>query len=159
VATIARKVLGRVARTGRRAGKIDEATALTSVSPLRSGVRPPGERCAVAASTLLLLTAGAAALPNPAAASTKPATLQSLGKPTVTAKCKGGSYRPATPSSPMTTISGKKWTSGFALVGTERNTFFTWHLNGSYSALSAAATLDAANSGPLLVQIPAAISG
>jgi hypothetical protein len=89
------------------------------------------------------------AVTNPPA---KPANLQSLGKPAITAKCSGGSYRPATPASPMTTITGKKWTSGFSLVGTNCNTFFTWRLNTSYSSLRATVALDAANSGPLVVQ-------
>jgi hypothetical protein len=108
---------------------------------------------AFAASTLLLLSATAtAALANPASAAAKPSSLQSLGKPSVTATCKGGSYRPATSTSPMTTISGKKWTSGFSLVGTNCNTYFTWRLGSSYSTLKAVVELDAANSGPLVVQ-------
>jgi hypothetical protein len=83
---------------------------------------------------------------------TKAANLQSLGAPTVTAKCNGGSYRAATQTSPMTTISGKKWTSGFSLIGTNCNTSFTWGLNNAYSTLTATLALDAANSGPLPVQ-------
>ena len=94
-------------------------------------------------------------LGSPAIAATKPATLQALGKPTVTAKCKGGSYRAATASSPMTTISGKKWTSGFALTGTNCNTLFSWNLKKGYSSFTAAIELDAANSGPLMVQFRA----
>ena len=39
---------------------------------------------------------------------TKATDLQSLGEPRATAKCSGGSYREATPTSPMTTISGQK---------------------------------------------------
>ena len=83
---------------------------------------------------------------------TKAANLQSLGEPSVTAKCTGGSYRAATPTSPMTTISGKKWTSGFSLIGTNCGTSFTWGLNNAYSTLTATLELDAANSGPLPVQ-------
>ena len=83
---------------------------------------------------------------------TKAADLQSLGEPSVTAKCSGGSYRAATPSSPMTTISGKKWTSGFSLIGTNCDTSFTWGLNNASSTLTATLALDQANSGPLRVQ-------
>jgi hypothetical protein len=83
---------------------------------------------------------------------TKAANLQSLGEPSVTAKCTGGSYRAATPSSPMTTISGKKWTSGFSLIGTNCDTSFSWGLNNAYSTLTATLALDQANSGPLQVQ-------
>ncbi len=57
---------------------------------------------------------------------TKAANLQSIGEPSVSAKCSGGSYRAATPTSPMTTISGQKWTSGFSLIGTNCDTSFTW---------------------------------
>ena len=89
---------------------------------------------------------------SPPSAAPKPATLQSMGKPSITAKCPGGSYRAATPASPMTTITGKKWTSGFSVIGTNCNTFFTWRLNTSYSTLRATVALDAANSGPMLVQ-------
>ncbi|HXW82483.1 MAG TPA: hypothetical protein VEJ84_23495, partial [Acidimicrobiales bacterium] len=89
---------------------------------------------------------------SPALAATKPTNLQSIGKPAITASCKGGSYRLATAASPMTTISGKKWTSGFALVGTNCNTFFTWRLNSSFSTFKATVALDASNSGPILVQ-------
>ncbi|HTT89853.1 MAG TPA: hypothetical protein VMF65_09895 [Acidimicrobiales bacterium] len=98
-----------------------------------------------------LSSVGAAAA-SPAAGTAKPVTLQSLGKPTITAKCSGGQYRPATPNSPMTTIRGKKWTSGFSLIGTNCDTSFTWRLNTSYSTLVATLALDAANSGPLSVQ-------
>jgi hypothetical protein len=83
---------------------------------------------------------------------TKATNLQSLGQPSVTANCKGGSYREATPTSPMTTISGQKWTSGFSLVGTNCDTSFTWGLNNAYSTLTATLALDQANSGPLRVQ-------
>ena len=83
---------------------------------------------------------------------TKAANLESLGEPSVTAKCNGGSYRAATPTSPMTTISGQKWTSGFSLIGTNCNTSFTWGLNNAYSTLRATLALDQANSGPLRVQ-------
>jgi hypothetical protein len=126
-------------------------TLLRSTRAQQAGVR--SHRRAVGAGALLLFTAGtAAALASPALATTKPTNLQSISKPGITATCKGGSYRQATAASPMTTISGKKWTSGFALVGTNCNTYFTWRLNGSYSTLKAAVALDAANSGPLLVQ-------
>jgi hypothetical protein len=83
---------------------------------------------------------------------TKAADLQSLGEPVVTAKCSGGSYRAATPTSPMTTISGQKWTSGFSLIGANCDTSFTWQLNYNYSTLRATLALDQANSGPLQVQ-------
>jgi hypothetical protein len=83
----------------------------------------------------------------------KAADLQALGEPRVTAKCNNnGSYRAATPTSPMTTTSGKKWTSGFSLIGTNCDTSFTWQLNYSYSTLKATLALDASNSGPLGVQ-------
>jgi hypothetical protein len=83
----------------------------------------------------------------------KAADLQSLGEPRVTAKCNNnGSYREATPTSPMTTISGQKWTSGFSLTGTNCDTYFTWQLNYDYSTLTATLALDQANSGPLPVQ-------
>jgi hypothetical protein len=110
-------------------------------------------RRALAAGALLLFSAGATtALTGAASAAAKPSTLQSLGKPTVTANCKGGSYRQATAASPMTTISGKKWTSGFSLTGTNCNTYFTWRLNSNYSTLKAAVELDASDSGPLTLQ-------
>ena len=83
---------------------------------------------------------------------TKAADLQSIGEPSVSAKCSGGSYRAATPTSPMTTISGQKWTSGFSLIGTNCDTSFTWGLNNDYSTLRATLALDQANSGPLKVQ-------
>jgi hypothetical protein len=83
---------------------------------------------------------------------TKAADLQSIGEPSVTAKCSGGSYRAATPTSPMTTTSGQKWTSGFSLIGTNCDTSFTWALNNDYSTLTATLALDQANSGPLRVQ-------
>ena len=82
----------------------------------------------------------------------KAAGLQALGEPRITAKCSGGSYREATPTSPMTTISGQKWTTGFSLIGTNCDTSFTWQLNYSYSKLKATVALDQANSGPLKVQ-------
>jgi hypothetical protein len=83
----------------------------------------------------------------------KAADLQSLGEPRVTAKCNNnGSYREATPTSPMTTISGQKWTSGFSLIGINCDTYFTWQLNYSYSTLKATMALDAADSGPLAVE-------
>jgi hypothetical protein len=82
----------------------------------------------------------------------KAADLQSLGEPRITAKCGGGSYRAATPTSPMTTISGQKWTSGFSLIGSNCDTYFTWQLNYSYSTLKATVALDEADSGPLPVQ-------
>jgi hypothetical protein len=137
-----------VTRTRRHTSKIDKATPSTAAVHARSLAIWP----ALAASALLVFTGGAAALANPAVAATKPATLQSLGKPSVAAKCKGGSYRPATPTSPMTTISGKKWTSGFSLIGTNCDTSFSWRLNKPYSSLKATVALDASNSGPLLVQ-------
>jgi hypothetical protein len=83
----------------------------------------------------------------------KAANLQALGEPRVTAKCNNtGSYREATPTLPMTTISGEKWTSGFSLIGTNCDTYFTWQLNYAYSTLKATLALDAADSGPLPVQ-------
>jgi hypothetical protein len=115
--------------------------------------RTRSPRRALTTSALLLFSAASTvALASPVLAAAKPNTLQSLGKPSVTANCKGGSYRPATATSPMTTISGKKWVSGFSLIGTNCNTYFTWRLNSSYSTLKAMVELDAANSGPLLVQ-------
>ena len=96
----------------------------------------------------LHIVAGIRALGAP-----KAADLQSLGEPRASAKCNNnGSYREATPTSPMTTISGQKWTSGFSLIGTNCDTSFTWQLNYSYSKLKATVALDQANSGPLKVQ-------
>ncbi len=134
-------------------GQIESASASTGSMRTKRAVRSQSARSFLAASALLLFTAGTtAALASPAVAAPKPTILQSLGKPTVAAKCKGGSYRPATTAAPMTTVTGKKWTSGFSLIGTNCNTFFTWRLNGSYSSLKAVIALDAANSGPLSVQ-------
>jgi len=127
------------------------ASAGSPMADLPTGLRL-ARRALVAGATLLLTAGTATALATPAIAATKMVTLQSLGHPTVTAKCKGGSYRVATPGSPMTTISGKKWTSGFALTGTNCNTLFSWSLKNGYSTFKATIGLDAANSGPLAVQ-------
>jgi hypothetical protein len=153
MAGTADKVLDRITENQAGTGQIEPAGASTGSVQARRTVRSQSARSFLAAGALLLFTAGTtAALATPAVAAPKPTILQSLGKPTIAAKCKGGSYRPATPASPMTTVSGKKWTSGFSLVGTNCNTFFTWRLNGSYSSLKAVIALDAANSGPLSVQ-------
>jgi hypothetical protein len=129
------------------------ADALADSRLAKSATRSRLGGRALVTGAVLLFTAGTAtALAGPAVAATKTATLQSLGKPTVTANCKGGSYRTASASSPMTTISGKKWTSGFALTGTNCNTLFSWSLKNGYSNFKAEIQLDAANSGPLLVQ-------
>jgi len=88
-------------------------------------------------------------LASPSMASPKPATLQSLGKPAITAACKGGSYRVASPSAPLMTISGHKYSNGFALTGTNCNTLFTWQIPTGYSTLSATVVLDQSDSGPL----------
>ena len=112
--------------------------------------RAPRAQRALGASAVFLCAVGiGVTLASPALAATKPATLQTIGKPTVTANCKGGSYRVAKPGSPMTTISGKKWSSGISLTGTNCNAFFTWKLNGGYSTFKATVELDAADSGPL----------
>jgi hypothetical protein len=89
------------------------------------------------------------ALPNPSIAAPKPVTLQSLGKPAITASCKGGSYRVASSSAPLMTISGHKYSTGFALTGTNCNTLFTWRIPTGYSSLSATVILDQSDSGPL----------
>jgi hypothetical protein len=127
-----------------------------SPNNLRPSARPdvkaraPRAQRALGRSAIFLCAVGiGVTLASPAMAATKPATLQTIGKPTVTANCKGGSYRVATPGSPMTTISGQKWSSGISLTGTNCNTFFTWQLKGGYSTFKATVELDASDSGPL----------
>ena len=93
-------------------------------------------------------------LPNFAAvsmAASKPLSLQSLGKPKITASCNGGSYHVASAATPITTISGKKWTTGFALWGTNCDTRFTWSVGNSFSEFRATVTLDMSGSGPVAV--------
>ena len=119
----------------------------------RTGAWRTGAGRAIAAGTILMCAAGiATTLANPAVAAPKPVTLQALGKPAVSANCKGGSYRVATAASPMTTISGRKWTSGISLTGTNCNTAFTWKLTSGYTSLNATFELDGADSGPLKVE-------
>ncbi len=125
----------------------------TSTPRAEPAVRKPLARRALTASAMFLCASAiATTLANPAMAATRPISPLSLGKPVVTASCKGGSYHLATPGSPMTTISGQKWTSGIALIGTNCNTAFTWQLKGGYSTLEARVELDAAGSGPLQVE-------
>jgi hypothetical protein len=105
----------------------------------------------LASAALSMLSAGLLAMSfaAPSLAAGKPVSLQSLGKPTVTANCKGGSYRAATASAPLLTISGQKSTTGFALTGTNCNTMFTWHIGPGYSELNVMAILDQSDSGPV----------
>ena len=132
---------------------VQTPTDPTSTPRAEPAVRKPLARRALTASAMFLCASAiATALANPAMAATRPISLLSLGKPVVTASCKGGSYHLATPGSPMTTISGQKWTSGIALIGTNCNTAFTWQLKGGYSTLEARLELDAADSGPLQVE-------
>lgn len=129
---------------------LPETNKSTASQPAKVKARAPRAQRAFGASAILLCTLGiGVTLSSPAMAATKPATLQTIGKPTVSANCKGGSYRVATPGSPMTTISGKKWASGISLTGTNCNTSFTWKLKAGYSTLKATVELDAADSGPL----------
>jgi hypothetical protein len=119
----------------------------------RAGARRTGAGRAIATGAVLMCAAGiATTLANPALAAPKPVTLQALGKPVISANCQGGSYRVATAASPMTTISGRKWTSGIALTGTNCNTAFTWKLTSGYTSLNATFELDGADSGPLKVE-------
>jgi hypothetical protein len=60
----------------------------------------------------------------------------------------------------MTTISGQKWTSGIALIGTNGNTAFASQLKGSYS-MSAPKVCDRSGPGnfcPLEPTVPRKIS-
>ena len=141
-------------KTGAQQLHAQVGAAAASMYDLRAKLngRPVPGRRALAASTLLLIIAGTTAAATPALAATKPPTLQSLGRPSVTANCKGGSYRAATSASPMTTISGKKWTSGFSLTGSNCNTVFTWQLKNPYTSLKAVVELDISDSGPLQLQ-------
>lgn len=76
-----------------------------------------------------------------------------FGKAGRHANCKRGSYRVATAASPMTTISGRKWTSGISLTGTNCNTVFTWKLASGYTGLNATFELDGSDSGPRKVEL------
>ena len=105
-----------------------------------------------AVTTLAISTAALGlALASPSMAAPKPASLQALGKPTIAASCKGGSYRVATSSTPLMTISGYKSKTGFALTGTNCDTSFTWQIATGYSKVSATVILDQSDSGPLAV--------
>jgi hypothetical protein len=105
-----------------------------------------------AVTTLAISTAALGlALAGPSMAAPKPASLQALGKPTIAASCKGGSYRVATSSTPLMTISGYKSKTGFALTGTNCDTSFTWQIATGYSKVSATVILDQSDSGPLAI--------
>jgi hypothetical protein len=133
-----------------------EVTNNKPASPIGAASRRIGAGRAIAAGAILLCTAGlGTTLANPALAGPKPVTLQGLGKPVVSANCRGGSYRVATKASPMTTISGRKWISGISLTGTDCDTAFTWKLPKGYTALNATFELDGADSGPLNVEFRA----
>ena len=132
---------------------VQTPTNPTSTPRTEPAPRNPLARRALATSAMFLCTSViVTTLANPAIAATRPISLLSLGKPVVTANCKGGSYHLATPGSPMTTISGQKWTSGISLIGTNCNTAFTWQLKAGYSTLDVRVELDGADSGPLQVE-------
>lgn len=118
---------------------------------VRTQSNPFRARHILASAAMSAVTAGllAVSFATPSLAATKPVSLQSLGKPTVTASCKGGSYRVATSSAPLNTISGQKSTTGFALTGTNCNTAFTWHIGPGHSELNVMAILDQSDSGPV----------
>lgn len=130
-------------------GKSETSLVALASPPNKRGRKTPSRMALGVVATIML-----SSLPNFAGvsmAASKPLSLQSLGKPQITASCKGGSYHTASAATPLTTISGKKWTTGFALWGTNCDTRFTWSVSNRFSEFRATVTLDMSASGPVAV--------